>query len=102
MHVWQISLAAACALAGVLSAPSRVSAFGKEGHTIVGKVADQLLTRKARAEIAELLSGHQYKGLSDGRLTNFADAIRRRVAPVGGIDFVLPPRGPMLEPLDFK
>jgi len=32
---------------------------------------------------------------------NLADAIRRRIAPLGGIDLPLPPRGPLREPPDF-
>ena len=35
------------------------------------------------------------------RLENLADAIRRRVEPLGGIELPLPPRGPMREPPDF-
>jgi antitoxin FitA len=33
---------------------------------------------------------------------NLADAMRRRFKPLGGVDFDLPPRGPMREPPDFK
>jgi plasmid stability protein len=29
---------------------------------------------------------------------NLADAMRRRIEPLGGIDLCLPPRGPMREP----
>ena len=29
---------------------------------------------------------------------NLADAMRRRIAPLGGIELSLPPRGPMREP----
>jgi plasmid stability protein len=32
---------------------------------------------------------------------NLADAMRRRIEPLGGIDLSLPPRGPMREPPDF-
>jgi plasmid stability protein len=32
---------------------------------------------------------------------NLADAIRRRIEPLGGVDLSLPPRGPMREPPDF-
>ena len=32
---------------------------------------------------------------------HLVDAIRRRVAAVGGIDIDLPPRSPMREPIDF-
>jgi plasmid stability protein len=33
---------------------------------------------------------------------NLADAIRELVEPLGGVELELPPRGPMLEPPDFK
>ena len=32
---------------------------------------------------------------------NLADAIRRRIEPLGGVELSLPPRGPMREPPDF-
>jgi plasmid stability protein len=32
---------------------------------------------------------------------NLADAIRRRVEPLGGVELTLPPRRPMREPPDF-
>jgi plasmid stability protein len=32
---------------------------------------------------------------------NLADAIRRRVEPLGGVELSIPPRGPMREPPDF-
>jgi plasmid stability protein len=35
------------------------------------------------------------------RVGNLADAIRRRVKPLGGVELQLPPRGPIREPLDF-
>jgi plasmid stability protein len=33
--------------------------------------------------------------------TNLYDAIRRHIAPLGGVDLELPPRGPMREPPSF-
>ena len=36
------------------------------------------------------------------RVTNLADAMRRRVEPLGGIELSLPRRGPMREPPDFS
>jgi hypothetical protein len=33
---------------------------------------------------------------------NLADAIRRRIDPLGGVELSLPPRGPMREPPDFS
>jgi antitoxin FitA len=35
------------------------------------------------------------------RFENLADAIRRRVEPLGGVELPLPSRGPMREPPDF-
>ena len=32
---------------------------------------------------------------------NLADAIRRRIEPLGGVDLKLPARGPMRDPPDF-
>jgi plasmid stability protein len=32
---------------------------------------------------------------------NLADAIRKRVEPLGSVELSLPPRGPMREPPDF-
>ena len=36
-----------------------------------------------------------------GRPRNLADAIRGRIEPLGGVDLLLPARGPMREPPDF-
>jgi len=33
---------------------------------------------------------------------NLADAIRRRIEPLGGVEISLPPRGAMREPPDFE
>jgi plasmid stability protein len=33
--------------------------------------------------------------------TNLYDAIRRHIAPLGGVDLEVPPRGPMREPPSF-
>jgi plasmid stability protein len=33
---------------------------------------------------------------------NLADAIRRRIEPLGGVELSVPPRGPMREPPDFS
>ena len=33
--------------------------------------------------------------------TNLYDAIRRNIAPLGGVDLEVPPRGPMREPPSF-
>jgi plasmid stability protein len=36
-----------------------------------------------------------------GGATDLYDAIRRRLAPLGGVDLVIPARGPMREPPRF-
>jgi len=36
-----------------------------------------------------------------GRPRNLADAIRGRIEPLGGVDLLLPARGPIREPPDF-
>jgi hypothetical protein len=56
--------------------PSRADAFGAKGHELVGKIADKLLSRKARTAIDDLLHDHKFQSLSDGRLTNWADSIK--------------------------
>jgi antitoxin FitA len=33
---------------------------------------------------------------------NLADAIRRRIEPLGGVELSVPPRGPIHEPPDFS
>jgi antitoxin FitA len=37
-----------------------------------------------------------------GRPTNLFEAIRRRVAPLGGVELNIPARGPMREPPHFE
>jgi hypothetical protein len=61
---------------GVLGLPARAAAFGRDGHAVIGKIADKNLSDKARAAITELLAEHEYKSLADERLPNWADAIR--------------------------
>ncbi len=76
MRNWSLGLALVGAVLGVAGLPSRGLAWGKEGHPIVGKVADNFLTPRARKAIDELLQNHQYKSIADSRLPNWADAIR--------------------------
>jgi hypothetical protein len=59
-----------------LFSPSHALAWGKQGHEITGRIADRFLDEKARAAIGELLKGHQYQSLADGRLNSWADAVR--------------------------
>lgn len=51
--------------------------WGPEGHIVVGKIADQHLTPKTRAAIAELLDG---RPIYDGRIVNWADYIKSSAA----------------------
>lgn len=69
-------LAAAGLFAGLLAAPSHAWGWGKDGHDLVGKIADKFLTLKARKAVNELVHGSQFKSLGDGGLPNWADAIR--------------------------
>ena len=73
MAKWIASLAL---LAAVLAAPDRAVAWGKDGHEIVGKIAEKNLSKPARAAVDELLKDHQFKGVSDSKLVNWADSIR--------------------------
>ena len=66
----------AMVVVGVVGLPARATAWGRDGHAIVGKIADKYLSEKARAAIKELLADHEYKSLADERLPNWADAIR--------------------------
>ena len=80
MRTRGFALAVLVAVAATAGAPSRAAAWGKEGHELVGKIADKHLNAKARRGIAELLQAHQFQSLADGRLTNWADAIRSSAA----------------------
>jgi hypothetical protein len=74
------SLAVFAALAYAAIFPTRAAAWGKKGHEIAGRIADQHLDEKARQAIDELLKGDQFQSLSDGRLNSWADAIRSSAA----------------------
>lgn len=56
--------------------------------------------RSMEAEARELLSAALKN--EPKRPLNLAEAIRRRFAPLGGVELKLPPREPMREPPDFK
>ena len=65
------------ALLGALLVPAtRAVAWGKDGHDIVGRIAEKNLGKPARAAVDELLKEHQFKGISDSKLVNWADSIR--------------------------
>src|SRR5262249_38423422 len=76
MRKWLSTLTLAAGFTWMAVLPSCATAWGKEGHELVGKIADKHLNSKARQAIDELLQAHQFRSLSDGRLTNWADAIR--------------------------
>jgi len=72
---------------------------------------DDSLKRKLRVRAAEQNRSMEEEArdilrrvLSEERAprNNLADSIRRRVEAVGGIDLVLPARGPIREPPDFS
>jgi len=71
-----LTLGAIITLATMICLPERAEAWGPKGHELVGKIADKHLTKQSSDAISELLEGHQFKGLSDGRLPNWADKIR--------------------------
>jgi plasmid stability protein len=52
------------------------------------------------AEARELLSAALKK--EPKRPLNLAESIRRRIAPLGGVELELPPREPMREPPNFE
>jgi antitoxin FitA len=56
--------------------------------------------RSMEAEARHLLSA----ALSEEpkRPLNLVESVRRRIAPLGGVDLELPPREPMREPPDFE
>lgn len=63
-------------LALALLLPSQAFAWGKDGHEVVGIIAEKNLGKPAAAAVAELLKDHQFKTLSDTKLVNWADSIR--------------------------
>jgi hypothetical protein len=76
MRKWMTFLVVFAACAYTLILPSVAPAWGRHGHEITGRIADKYLDEKARAAIGELLKGHQYQSLADGRLNSWADAVR--------------------------
>jgi antitoxin FitA len=56
--------------------------------------------RSMEAEARELLSAALKK--EPKRPLNLAESIRRRIAPLGGVELELPPREPMREPPNFE
>lgn len=57
--------------------------------------------RSMEEEARHLLSA-ALKNEEPKRSENLADAIRRLVAPLGGVELTLPPREPIRRPPDFK
>jgi hypothetical protein len=63
--------------AGFLFALPQISwGWGKEGHEVVGKVAEKFLSAPAKRAIDDLLKDDQFKSIGDTRLTSWADFIR--------------------------
>lgn len=60
----------------LLLSPGRASGWGKEAHEVTGKIANAHLKSKARRAINDLLAGHEFRSIGDGRLSNWADSIR--------------------------
>lgn len=65
--------AMAIAAAVGLMAPARAQAWGRDGHIIVARIAEQYLTPKARAAIGDLLDG---RSIGESRIANWADLIK--------------------------
>ena len=72
---------------------------------------DEALKRKLRLRAAQRDRSMEDEvrdilriALAEGETSpgNLADAMRRRLEPLGGVELDLPPRGPMRAPPDFK
>jgi plasmid stability protein len=72
---------------------------------------DEALKRKLRLRAAQRDRSMEDEArdilrtaLAEGETSrkNLADAMRRRLDPLGGVELTLPPRGPMRAPPDFK
>lgn len=57
--------------------PKASYAWGRNGHELIGIIADKYLEPKARDAIKDLLKDDQFKSLTDAKLTNWADDIKR-------------------------
>jgi plasmid stability protein len=55
--------------------------------------------RSLEAEVREILSDSVCHSMRPG--DNLFDSIRRRFAPLGGVELKIPKRGPMRKPPDF-
>lgn len=60
----------------LLAVPQISWAWGKEGHEVVGKIAEKFLAAPAKQAIDDLLKDDQFKSIGDTRLTSWADFIR--------------------------
>ena len=58
------------------------------------RAADRSMEEEARLILREAVEHKEAP-------RNLASAIRARIAPLGGVDLELPPRGPMREPPSF-
>jgi hypothetical protein len=71
MKIWICTVVVA--LTGLICAPTRAYAWGRDGHEIVARIAEARLTPKAKAGVEALLG----KDKSMVSVANWADAIRK-------------------------
>jgi len=74
MRTWCLRLCVA--MGAMIAVPDRVWAWGKDGHEVVGKIADKFLSPEAKKAIDEILKDDQFQTIGDTRLTSWADFIR--------------------------
>ncbi len=79
----RVAMAAALVFA---SFPARAWAWGKDGHRIVGQIAESHLTPAARAAVDKLLGDGKH--LSDDDVANWADHIRGEFPETGPWHYV--------------
>ena len=77
MRMWVLIHAMLSAVFCTAVLPTASYAWGRNGHELVGVIADKYLEPKARDAIKELLKDDQFKSLADAKLNNWADDIRR-------------------------
>jgi hypothetical protein len=78
MRTWFLRLL--MAVGALASMPESLWAWGKEGHEVVGKVAEKFLSPEAKKAIDELLKEDQFRSIGDTRLTSWADFIKGSAA----------------------
>jgi hypothetical protein len=86
MSQLRINRIAAALLVVFWSFPQSAWGWGKEGHQIVGFIAENHLTPQARAAVDELLG--QGRRISDEETSNWADYVRNQVRATGPWHYV--------------